>query len=398
MLRSVFKILTPNIRALAINESRKLMHTSAKVLSNNRTLSTHNHTHALSEAAINKAAVSKNDIRNFMSVWPDIVRDLNDYAKKYDKIYGPKWLSKLLQYNVPNGKKYRGLILVEAFKILAKDGQMTDENLKLAQTLGWCIEMLQAVFIIDDDIIDGSTTRRGHKCWYQLEDVGLAAINDAMMIENGIYYLLKKYFRQAEYYQEVVDLFHEVSFITSLGQLQDIKTAHTLDLNFFTMEMYKSIVANKTAYYSFYLPVALAMHMTGYKDPEVFRQTKTILLEIGNFFQVQDDFIDCFGDPSITGKVGTDIQDGKCTWLSVVALQRANEDQRLLMKDCYGQKDPEKVERVKELYEDLLLPHTYEIYEEESYKIINTHIQQISRGLPHKLFFKILEKIYRRNS
>jgi hypothetical protein len=60
--------------------------------------------------------------------------------------------------------------------------------------------------------------------------------------------------------------------------------------------------------------------------------------------------------------------------------------------------DPEKVERVKELYEDLLLPHTYEIYEEESYKIINTHIQQISRGLPHKLFYKILEKIYRRNS
>lgn len=197
---------------------------------------------------------------------------------------------------------------------------------------------MQAVFIIDDDIIDGSTTRRGHKCWYQLEDVGLAAINDAMMIENGIYYLLKKYFSQADYYQEIVDLFHEVSFITTLGQLQDIKTAHTLDLNFFTMEVYKSIVANKTAYYSFYLPVALAMHMTGYKDPEVFRQTKTILLEIGNFFQVQDDFIDCFGDPAVSGKVGTDIQDGKCTWLSVVALQRANEEQRSLMKDCYGQK------------------------------------------------------------
>lgn len=60
--------------------------------------------------------------------------------------------------------------------------------------------------------------------------------------------------------------------------------------------------------------------------------------------------------------------------------------------------DPEKVERVKELYEDLMLPHTYETYEEESYKIITTHIQQISRGLPHELFFKILEKIYRRNA
>lgn len=60
--------------------------------------------------------------------------------------------------------------------------------------------------------------------------------------------------------------------------------------------------------------------------------------------------------------------------------------------------DPAKVERVKQMYEDLQLPHTYEIYEEESYKIITTHIQQVSRGLPHKLFFKILEKIYRRNA
>lgn len=58
-----------------------------------------------------------------------------------------------------------------------------------------------------------------------------------------------------------------------------------------------SSTANKTAYYSFYLPVALAMRMAGYKDAEMFRQTKTILMEVGNFFQAQDDFIDCFGDP-----------------------------------------------------------------------------------------------------
>jgi farnesyl diphosphate synthase len=145
---------------------------------------------------------------------------------------------------------------------------------------------LQAVFLIEDDIIDGSETRRGHPCWYKLPDVGLAAINDARMIENSLYYILKKYFSQADYYNEIVDLFHEISFITTLGQLQDIKTASSQDLNFFTMDVYKSIVSNKTSYYSFYLPVALAMNMTGYKDPEVFRQTRTILLEIGNFFQV----------------------------------------------------------------------------------------------------------------
>lgn len=358
---------------------------------------TSNH-HILPEAAIQSAS-SKDNIREFMSVWPDIVRDLNEFAKKYEPHDAPKWFSKLLQYNVPNGKKNRGLVAIEAYKILAQNSEPDEETLKLVQCLGWCVEMLQAVFIIDDDIMDGSITRRGHKCWYQNEEVGLSAINDAMMIENGIYLLLKKYLKGKPYSQDIIDLFHEVTFITTLGQLQDTKTSQKMDLSLFTMERYKSIVANKTGYYSFYLPVALAMHVAGFgKDPEVFRQAKTILLEIGNFFQVQDDFIDCFGDSAVTGKVGTDIIDGKCSWLAVVALQRCTPEQREIMKECYGQKDPEKVERVKELYEDLLLPHTYEIYEEESYKIINTHIQQISRGLPHKLFFKILEKIYRRNA
>ncbi|XP_055610732.1 farnesyl pyrophosphate synthase [Uranotaenia lowii] len=358
-----------------------------------RTLSTLNF--SVPEAA-QHTAVSKSESREFMTVFPDLVRDLTEYARKYGNSVAEKWFARALQYNVPQGKKNRGLAAVLAFRMLAKSEDLTPENIRRAHYLAWCIEMFQSMFLICDDVMDGSATRRGQPCWYKVDDVKLIAINDALMIESGIFYVLKKHFGNEPYYTRLVEKFNEIKFITTVGQSLDLQSAK-LDVTHYTMDLYNAIVSHKTAYYTFYLPVALAMNMTGFTDPEVFRQTRTILLEIGRFYQAQDDFLDCFGDPAVTGKIGTDIEEGKCTWLAVVCMQRASEEQKEIMKECYGSSDPEKVARVKKLYEELGLPTTYAIYEEESYKMIKTHIQQISRGLPHELFFKIMEKIYRRD-
>ncbi|PSN57541.1 Farnesyl pyrophosphate synthase, partial [Blattella germanica] len=348
--------------------------------------------------AITGTVASKDESRDFMAVFPDVVRDLTETGRQEDIPEATKWFAKVLQYNVPGGKKNRGLATVFAYRMLAPKNELTQESLRLAMIMGWCVEMFQAFLLVMDDIMDSSETRRGRPCWYRKNDLGVAAINDGILLENGLYQLLRRYFRDKPYYVQTLELFHDVCLKTSMGQSLDLLSSPggKPNLDKFTMKRYESIVKYKTAYYSFHLPVALAMYMSGYMDEEMHRQAKTILLEMGHFFQVQDDYLDCFGDPEVTGKIGTDIQDGKCTWLAVVALQRATPEQRAMFAECYGSKDPEKVAAVKELYEQLGLPSTFAIYEEESYNIISTHIQQVSRGMPHKLFFKFMEKIYKR--
>ena len=84
------------------------------------------------------------------------------------------------------------------------------------------------------------------------------------------------------------------NFIHPLGQALDLTAAATFNskqgdvdsLEHFTMDRYKAIVKYKTSYYSFYLPVALAMHMAEIKDPKLFSAAKSILLDMGTFFQV----------------------------------------------------------------------------------------------------------------
>ena len=53
------------------------------------------------------------------------------------------------------------------------------------------------------------------------------------------------------------------------------------------MDRYKAIVKWKTAYYSFYLPVACALHMAGINSEDLHSKARTILLQMGEYFQIQ---------------------------------------------------------------------------------------------------------------
>lgn len=86
--------------------------------------------------------------------------------------------------------------------------------------------------------MDSSITRRGQPCWFRKNGVGMIAINDAFLLESCIYHFLKKYFRDTDYYIDLVELFHETTFQTELGQLCDLITAPEdhVDLSKFSVE------------------------------------------------------------------------------------------------------------------------------------------------------------------
>ncbi|XP_007457999.1 PREDICTED: farnesyl pyrophosphate synthase isoform X1 [Lipotes vexillifer] len=307
-------------------------------------------------------------------------------------------LKEVLEYNAIGGKYHRGLTVLVAFRELVEPRKQDAESLRRALTVGWCVELLQAFFVVSDDIMDSSLTRRGQICWYQKPGIGLDAINDAFLLEACVYRLLKFYCREQPYYMNLIELFLQSSYQTEIGQTLDLITAPqgNVDLGRFTEKRYKSIVKYKTAFYSFYLPVAAAMYMAGIDGEKEHANAKKILLEMGEFFQIQDDYLDLFGDPSVTGKIGTDIQDNKCSWLVIQCLQRASPEQRQVLQENYGQKEAEKVARVKALYEEMNLRAVFTQYEEHSYSHIMGLIEQYAAPLPTAIFLGLANKIYKR--
>lgn len=74
-----------------------------------------------------------------------------------------------------------------------------------------------------------------------------------------------------------------------------------------------------------------------FADDETLRQTHDIVIEAGTFYQIRNDYLDCFDSLKNLGKIGTDIQDNKLSWLAVSCMERANDEQKQIMIDCYGQ-------------------------------------------------------------
>lgn len=129
------------------------------------------------------------------------------------------------------------------------------EEIYQACMLGWAIELLQAFFLVADDVMANSTMRRGRPCWFRRDDVKLDSVNDSFILESAVYITLKKHLGGHPRYTLLLDLFHSVSLQTELGQLLDLKTAPAggtlppLDFGVFTAQRVSDVAQYKTAYY-----------------------------------------------------------------------------------------------------------------------------------------------------
>lgn len=312
-----------------------------------------------------------------------------------------KWVKDMMYYTVPGGKMNRGMSVIDTLRAMkGAETSLTNAELDDATTLGWCIEFLQAFFLVADDVMDRSQTRRGRPCWYLKPNVKEIAINDSFLLQSFVFDVIKRHFGDdASRTSTLINLFLEVTLQTEVGQLYDL-TSQPIDgepdLDRFTLRRYRQIVKYKTAFYSFYLPVACGMILGNKSNRHDFDVAREICVAMGEYFQIQDDYLDCFGDPAIIGKIGTDIQDNKCSWLVVQALSVANETQRKLLIECYGKDNDDAVRKVKDLYRTLKIEDLFREYERNSTRSV-ARLMDKTKDIPRAVFENFLKKIYKRS-
>lgn len=298
------------------------------------------------------------------------------------------------------GKYNRGLCVVDVADAMcdAKGLSAEDKEAALhdACVCGWMIEMLQAHFLVEDDIMDHSKTRRGKPCWYLHPGVTTqVAINDGLIVLAFATQIALHYFATKPFLGEVLKVFHDVDLATTIGQLYDVTSmvdsakldphvAHpnTTDYVEFTIFNYRRIVVYKTAYYTYWLPLVMGLLVSGTADTVDPALVKRAAMLMGEYFQVQDDVMDCYTPPEKLGKIGTDIQDAKCSWLAVTFLANANPNQAEEFKANYGQDDEAKIAIVKRLFEETHMQDQFAKYEEGVAAEVDEILAKLDEGSP----------------
>ena len=208
------------------------------------------------------------------------------------------------------------------------------------------VELFHNFTLMHDDIMDEAPLRRGQATVHEKWDDNLAILSGDALHVMACEALLDA---PAKALPSLLRIYHRTALEVCEGQEQDMafETRDTVAL-----EEYMEMIRLKT---SVLLAAALDMGGGSAGADEATREALYEFgLHVGLAFQLQDDYLDAFGNPENFGKqVGGDILADKKTFLLIRALEKALGADREALEAELGQKRGGKVERVLDLYRRL---------------------------------------------
>jgi geranylgeranyl diphosphate synthase type II len=221
--------------------------------------------------------------------------------------------------------------------------ELFDEILPDAWDVATAIELFHNFTLIHDDIMDQAPLRRGMATVHEKFGTSTALLAGDVMLVTAYDYLNKV---SPNYYRKIIHLFNKTAREVCEGQQLDMDFEKADDVDF---DRYQHMINLKT---SVLLAASLQM---GAILGGAGERNQHLLYEFGRklglAFQVQDDYLDAFGDPKKFGKqIGGDIKANKKTFLLIHALQVASAKQKEELQALLNDTSDDKVNKVLEIF------------------------------------------------
>jgi geranylgeranyl diphosphate synthase, type II len=223
--------------------------------------------------------------------------------------------------------------------------ELFDDINKDAWKVATAIELFHNFTLIHDDIMDKAPLRRGMETVHTKFGESTALLSGDVMLVAAYDYLNKI---SGKYSYAIFDIFNKTAREVCEGQQLDMDFENLAEVS---MDEYLHMISLKT---SVLLAASLKM---GAILGGAGERNQDLLYEFGRklglAFQVQDDYLDAFGDPEKFGKqVGGDIKSNKKTFLLIRALETASAEQKKKLLELIGGNESGKVEKVVCLFKE----------------------------------------------
>jgi len=263
------------------------------------------------------------------------------HLKEKVQVKEPGQLYEPIQYIVSlGGKRLRPMLT-----LLSCDIFQMDYHKALDAALA--VELFHNFSLIHDDIMDNAPLRRGKETVHSKWDLNTGILSgDAMLIL--AYQLFESY--EPLLFQELAILFSKTALQVCEGQQYDIDFESRGDVS---LSDYIKMIDYKTAVL---IGAALKMGAIVANASESSKENLYAFgRNLGIAFQLQDDYLDAFGNPENFGKqVGGDIISNKKTFLYLTAINHGSQEQKDKLRNLYSikPKDPsDKIKTVKTIFE-----------------------------------------------